>query len=63
MIVAVVVGVLLIVASGAMAQEGRVGSEDEYVKDVISDALYFINACGAKDLLVCLKVRSKTLRP
>lgn len=57
--VAIAVGVLLIVATGAIAQEGSIGSEDDYVKDVISDALYFVNACGPKDLLVCLKVRNK----
>lgn len=53
----VVVGVfILLFCSKAMGQEG--GSDDDYVKDAISDALYFINACGSTDLLVCLKVRT-----
>lgn len=51
-IAAVFVGVLLLVTCGVMGQ----GGDDEYVKDVVKDALYFINACGQKDLLVCLKV-------
>lgn len=51
-----IVGVsLLLILSGPTIQ-AQEGSEDDYVKDVISDALYFINACGKKDLLVCLKV-------
>lgn len=47
---------LLFLFSNGATAEAQGGSEDEYVKDVINDALYFINACGNKDLLVCLKV-------
>lgn len=47
------VGVLFLMSCRAM---GQGAGDDAYVKDVIKDALYFINACGQKDLLVCLKV-------
>lgn len=45
--------IILITCGEVIGQRAR---EDDYVKDVVSDALHFINACGQNDLLVCLKV-------
>lgn len=45
--------VLFFTVASALAGDTH---EDAYLRDVIKDALYFINACGSKDLSLCLKV-------
>lgn len=47
------VSVMLLLVLGAMAKGD---GEERYFNGVIKDALYFINACGSRDLTVCLKV-------
>lgn len=51
-----VANILVLVAIVGARGEEDVEEDDGYVQEVIRDALYFINACGTKDLSVCLKV-------
>lgn len=57
---ALVLLVLMLMGAATTAEEDA-GKEEKYFSGVIKDALYFLNACGSKDLSVCLKVRNHNI--